>query len=278
MNNYHGIIFAYKSYPELRELVSERTAASLPICSRYRLIDFALSSLRNAGIVDVGVIMQRDYQSLLDHLGSGKPWDMSRRTGGLRMLPPFGLPEHHRGDYSGTIEALNAVSSYIEDIPKKYIDKPKAEHELFDTDAPVAVQLAYQMDLKILESGDADFSKKVPLFAFSKKEDDKDTEFIKLGEKNPIGPKENTEFLNQYSNINENEYIKQYYCEGLYVITKEEPCIMCAMALIHNRISRLYFCDINEKEGFPDKYMLFIEINQNDFNKLHKIQKKFIRM
>ena len=121
MNNYHGIIFAYKSYPELRELVSERTAASLPICSRYRLIDFALSSLRNAGIVDVGVIMQRDYQSLLDHLGSGKPWDMSRRTGGLRMLPPFGLPEHHRGDYSGTIEALNAVSSYIEDIPKKYI-------------------------------------------------------------------------------------------------------------------------------------------------------------
>ena len=45
MNSYHGIIFAYKSYPELRELVAERTAASLPICSRYRLIDFALSSL-----------------------------------------------------------------------------------------------------------------------------------------------------------------------------------------------------------------------------------------
>ena len=120
MNNYHGIIFAYKSYPELRELVAERTAASLPICSRYRLIDFALSSLRNAGIVDVGVIMQRDYQSLLDHLGAGKPWDMSRRSGGLRMLPPFGLPAFHQGDYAGTIEALNAVASYIEESPKKY--------------------------------------------------------------------------------------------------------------------------------------------------------------
>ncbi len=118
MNNYHGIIFAYKSYPELRELVAERTAASLPICSRYRLIDFALSSLRNAGIVDVGVIMQRDYQSLLDHLGAGKPWDMSRRSGGLRMLPPFGLPAFHQGDYAGTIEALNSVSSYIEESPK----------------------------------------------------------------------------------------------------------------------------------------------------------------
>ena len=43
--------------------------------------------MRNAGILDVGVIVQRDYQSLLDHIGSGKPWDMSRRDNGLRMLP-----------------------------------------------------------------------------------------------------------------------------------------------------------------------------------------------
>ena len=121
MNDFHGIIFAYKSYPELRELVENRTAASLPVCGRYRLIDFALSSLRNAGITDVGIIMQRDYQSLLDHLGSGKPWDMSKRSRGLKMLPPFGLPNYHRGDYSGTMEALNTVASYIRDIPQKYV-------------------------------------------------------------------------------------------------------------------------------------------------------------
>lgn len=121
MSDYRGIIFAYKSYPELGTLVDNRTAASLPICGRYRLIDFSLSSLRNAGIVNVGVVMQRDYQSLLDHVGSGKPWDMSRREGGLRLLPPFGLPNYHTGNYSGTIEALNAVSSYIEESPQKYI-------------------------------------------------------------------------------------------------------------------------------------------------------------
>lgn len=121
MSNYQGIIFAYKAYPELRELVSNRTAASLPICSRYRLIDFSLSSMKNAGITDVGIIMQRDYQSLLDHIGTGKPWDMSRKTGGLRLLPPFGLPEYHRGNYSGTIEALNAVASYIKDNSSKYV-------------------------------------------------------------------------------------------------------------------------------------------------------------
>ncbi|MDO5444065.1 MAG: glucose-1-phosphate adenylyltransferase subunit GlgD [Eubacteriales bacterium] len=121
MNNYRGIIFAYKSYPELRELVNRRTAASLPIFGRYRLIDFSLSSLRNANIVNVGVVMQRDYQSLLDHVGSGKPWDMSRREDGLRLLPPFGLPNYHTGNYSGTIEALNSVISYIKECPEKYI-------------------------------------------------------------------------------------------------------------------------------------------------------------
>jgi len=121
MKDFHGIVFAYSASPELRELVSERTGASLPFCGRYRLIDFALSSLMNAGVRDVGVIMQRDYQSLLDHIGSGKVWDMSRKSGGLRILPPFGLPIHHKGDYSGTIEALNAVASYIKAIPQKYV-------------------------------------------------------------------------------------------------------------------------------------------------------------
>ncbi len=121
MSDFHGIIFAYGAVPELGELVKARTASSLPFCGRYRLIDFALSSFMNAGIHDVGVIMRRDYQSLLDHLASGKDWDMGRRIGGLRMLPPFGLPEYHQGDYTGTIEALNAVSTYISDINAKYI-------------------------------------------------------------------------------------------------------------------------------------------------------------
>ena len=121
MKDFHGLIFAYYTDPNLRELVSVRTAASLPFCGRYRLIDFSLSAMRNAGIVDVGVIMQRDYQSLLDHVGSGKPWDLDRKSGGLRILPPFGLPEYHKGNYAGTMEALNAVGEYIRDIPQKYV-------------------------------------------------------------------------------------------------------------------------------------------------------------
>ena len=117
----HGIIFAYSASPAMGELVRERTLSSLPFGGRYRLIDFSLSSMMNAGIRDVGVVMQRDYQSLLDHLGSGKSWDMSRKSGGLRILPPFGLPEYHKGDYNGTIEALTAISTYIEDVKQDNI-------------------------------------------------------------------------------------------------------------------------------------------------------------
>lgn len=118
MNNVHGIIYAYHAFPELRELGTHRTGASLPFCGRYRLIDIALSSMMNAGIHDVGVIMQRGYQSLMDHLGAGKTWDMARVSGGMNMLPPYGLPDSHKGFYEGTMEALGAISSYVADVVK----------------------------------------------------------------------------------------------------------------------------------------------------------------
>ena len=119
MSEVHGIVYAYRSSARLGDLTRWRTNASLPFCGRYRLIDFALSSLSNAGVHSVGVIMQRDYQSLLDHLGSGKAWDLSRRSGGLHLLPPFGA--NTRGDYAGTAEALNAVISYVRAIPEQEI-------------------------------------------------------------------------------------------------------------------------------------------------------------
>ncbi len=116
MTDVQGIIYAYETDSALGELTTHRTSASLPVGGRYRLIDFILSNMVSAGMRDVGVIMQRDYQSLLDHLGSGKAWDLSRRSGGLRLLPPFGLPESHTGDYRGRMEALSAVESYVRDI------------------------------------------------------------------------------------------------------------------------------------------------------------------
>ena len=80
MNDMHGIIFAYSSDQRMKELTEHRTVSSIPFGARYRVIDFVLSSMVNAGISDIGVIMHENYQSLLDHLGPGKDWDLDLFT------------------------------------------------------------------------------------------------------------------------------------------------------------------------------------------------------
>lgn len=122
MNNLHGIIFAYGESPEMRELTQSRNICSLPFGGRYRLVDFTLSSMVNAGVTDVGVIVHTSYQSLLDHLGSGKEWDLARKRGGLRILPPFSYAgRHYRVQYRGRMEALAGVHSYLEGIKQDYV-------------------------------------------------------------------------------------------------------------------------------------------------------------
>ena len=121
MNNLHGIIFAYRQSPELRELTQVRNTCSIPFGGRYRLVDFALSSLVNAGVTDVGLIVHTSYQSLLDHVGSGKDWDLSRKHGGLRILPPFGYSGTHGSQYRGRMDALSGVYSYLQNIRQEYV-------------------------------------------------------------------------------------------------------------------------------------------------------------
>ena len=122
MNGLHGIIFTYERRGNLQELGSIRSSASIPFGGRFRAVDFALSGLVNAGATDVGIILHGHYQSLLDHLGTGKDWDLSRKRGGLRLLPPF----NYKGDwgampYRGHIEALTAVRTYLEEIRQDYV-------------------------------------------------------------------------------------------------------------------------------------------------------------
>ena len=105
MKNVMGIIYTNKDDLSLRELTNQRSVAALPLAGRYRVVDFILSSIVNSGVRNVGVIMQRNYRSLMDHLGSGKEWDMSRKRGGLKLLPPF----TGSGEYEGIIDALENV-------------------------------------------------------------------------------------------------------------------------------------------------------------------------
>ena len=122
MKGLHGLIFAYGKHLGLRELSANRTPASVPFGGRYRLIDFMLSNMVNAGVDDVGVVLHGNYQSLLDHVGSGKDWDLSRKHGGLRLLPPFAEVQH-RDDttFRGKMEALAGVESYLNKIRQDHV-------------------------------------------------------------------------------------------------------------------------------------------------------------
>lgn len=122
MNNLHGILLAYRSDPALRELTQHRNTCSIPFGGRYRIIDFMLSSMVNAGVGDVGLIVNSQYQSLLDHVGSGKDWDLSRMRGGLRILPPFSYSQSSSSSENrGRMDALVDVRSYLEKIRQDYV-------------------------------------------------------------------------------------------------------------------------------------------------------------
>lgn len=114
-----GIIFSNIHDNSLHELTEERTTSSVPFGGRYRFVDFVLSSMVNSGIYSVGVIAKTNYESLMDHLGSGREWDLSRKTGGLYILPPYGI--HGAGIYRGRIEALYGMMSYLNRSPEKYV-------------------------------------------------------------------------------------------------------------------------------------------------------------
>ncbi len=75
----------------LPALIGKRSMASVPFGCRYRLIDFSLSALANAEIRKVGIVASYGDRELMDHIGSGKDWDLALRSGGIRFLPPEGM-------------------------------------------------------------------------------------------------------------------------------------------------------------------------------------------
>lgn len=119
MGNVLGLVFANMHDTTLGDMTKNRTMGSVMIGGRYRLIDFPLSNMVNSGISEVGVITKSNYQSLLDHLGSAREWDLARKKGGLYILPPFGNVESTL--YRGRIEALYGAMSFIKHSRAKYV-------------------------------------------------------------------------------------------------------------------------------------------------------------
>lgn len=114
-----GLVFSNIHDNNVPELTQERTMGSIPFLGRYRLIDFALSNLVNSGVAKVGLITKSNYQSLMDHVGSGKDWDLARRRGGLHILPPFGLKDNVL--YNTRLEALRGAKNFLARSNEEYV-------------------------------------------------------------------------------------------------------------------------------------------------------------
>lgn len=117
-NNLIGIIFSSIGEEYLRPLTQSRTMGAIPIVGKYKLIDFPLSNMSNSGINRVGVIVKNNYKSLMDHLGSGKPWNLSRINDGLFVLPP-----HISGNESPSnrIDMLYSIKDFITESKEDYV-------------------------------------------------------------------------------------------------------------------------------------------------------------
>ncbi len=115
-----GIIFSNIHDDNVPELARIRTLGSIPFGGRYRLIDFPLSNMVNSGIDTVGIITKSNYQSLMDHVGSGKDWDLARKDGGLIILPPYGDTESSTL-YTSRLEALKGITSFLFRADEEYV-------------------------------------------------------------------------------------------------------------------------------------------------------------
>ncbi len=146
-NNVLGIIFSNANDEVIPELTALRTMGSIPFAGRYRLIDFQLSNMVNAGIPKVGVITKSNYRSLMDHIGTGKPWDLSRKREGMTILPPYNEPG--TGMLKGKADALYGCINYIE--------KSNKDHVLL-TDCNIVCNMDYEKLVKAHIAKDADIT------------------------------------------------------------------------------------------------------------------------
>lgn len=107
--NVLGIIFANDA--NLDELTSKRTMASIPFAGRYRQVDFALSNLTCAGVRHIGLVSRSNYQSLMNHIGSGEEWGLELEQGGLEFLTPYAMST--TDSYRGKLESLYSALEFM---------------------------------------------------------------------------------------------------------------------------------------------------------------------
>jgi len=108
-------------------LTEERAKPAMPFAGVYRLIDFTLSNLRNSGVSDVWVIQQYEPHSLTEHLANGRPWDLDRTHGGMRVLHPH-IGRSESGWYEGNADAIFRSKADIRSFDPDLLLVMSADH------------------------------------------------------------------------------------------------------------------------------------------------------
>ena len=120
--NAAGIIFSSLNDNTFSRLTSDRTVAAIPFACRYRLIDFCLSNMVNANISNISIVANYNYRSLIEHIGSGKDWDLARREKGINMISPFQTMSGSVGSvFSTKLEALKSMKEYIDEFKEEFV-------------------------------------------------------------------------------------------------------------------------------------------------------------
>ena len=119
MKDVLGIVFADEQHTKIGDLTNRRPLAAVPVAGRYRCIDFVLSDMVNSGMINIAVVTQNNYHSLMDHLGSGKAWNLSRKKYGLYLFPPYSSP--YSTGYDNRIDILYSLLSYLKHSSQQYV-------------------------------------------------------------------------------------------------------------------------------------------------------------
>jgi glucose-1-phosphate adenylyltransferase len=115
-----ALVLAGGRSEQLHALGRVRTAPALPFGGKYRVIDFTLSNCVHSGLTRIGVLTQYAPLSLHGHIGIGRPWDLDRRDGGIRLLQPY-VRQKDTNWYRGTADAVRQNRNVIEDAHARHI-------------------------------------------------------------------------------------------------------------------------------------------------------------
>ena len=114
-----GLVFPNTYDAIVPELTNVRLMASIPFASRYRLVDFMLSSMAGSDVTNIALLVKNNYLSLMDHLGSGREWDLVRKNGGLHLFPPN--VERTSTVYTGRVAAIAGILDHLRSQKEKYV-------------------------------------------------------------------------------------------------------------------------------------------------------------